>query len=110
MRAKAIVLLFAGMFLTNCVLFAGTGDGTKLQHFFVGTYTEGGSEGIYSFSLDPVTGKLKDNGLAAKTNNPSFLALTSNGKFLLSVHETKGENGSTWGNVNSSAEKKMMIG
>jgi len=106
MKAKSIVLLFAGMFLTNCVLFAGTSDRTKLQHFFVGTYTEGGSEGIYSFSLDPVTGQLKDDGLAAKTNNPSFLALTSNGKFLLSVHETKGENGSTMGYVESFAVKK----
>jgi len=103
MRANAIVILFIGVLLINSVLLAGSGDKEKLQHFFVGTYTEGGSEGIYSFSLDPVTGKLKDNGLAAKTNNPSFLALTSNGKYLLSVHETKGENGSTMGYIESFA-------
>ena len=108
MRVKANALLFVGMFLINCVLFAGTGDGAKPQHFFVGTYTEGGSEGIYSFSLDPVTGQLKDHGLAAKTNNPSFLALTSNGKFLLSVHETKGENGSTMGYIESFAVNKEV--
>ena len=101
MNVRAIVLLFAGAFLINNVLFADSGNKKDPQHFYVGTYTEGGSEGIYTFSLDPATGKLQDNGLAAKTNNPSFLALTTNGKFLLSVHETKGENGSTMGYVES---------
>jgi len=101
MNVRAVVLLFAGAFLINNVLFAGSGNKNDPQHFYVGTYTEGGSEGIYTFSLDPATGKLQDNGLAAKTNNPSFLALTTNGKFLLSVHETKGENGSTMGYVES---------
>jgi len=101
MNVRAIVLLFAGAFLINNVLFAGSGNKKDPQHFYVGTYTEGGSEGIYTFSLVPATGKLQDNGLAAKTNNPSFLALTTNGKFLLSVHETKGENGSTMGYVES---------
>ena len=101
MNVRAIVLLFAGAFLINNVLFAGSGNKKDPQHFYVGTYTEGGSEGIYTFSLVPATGKLQDNGLAAKTNNPSFLALTSNGKYLLSVHETKGENGSTMGYVES---------
>ncbi|HEY3388917.1 MAG TPA: lactonase family protein [Prolixibacteraceae bacterium] len=105
MRSNAIALLFIGIFLINNLLFAEPGNKTKPQPFFVGTYTEGGSEGIYSFSLDPVTGKLKDNGLAGKTNNPSFLALTSDGKFLLSVHETKGEDGSTMGYIESFAVK-----
>ncbi len=101
MKIKAIGFLFVGIFLINNILIARTGSKSGPQHFFVGTYTEGGSEGIYSFSLDPVTGKLKDNGLAAKTNNPSFLALTQDGKYLLSVHETKGENGSTMGYIES---------
>ena len=97
MNAKTIALLLIGIFLINNCLFAGTGNKKTLQNFFVGTYTEGGSKGIYSFGLDPVTGKLIDNGLAAKTNNPSFLALTANGKFLLAVHETKDENGNNMG-------------
>jgi len=105
MNVRAVVLLFAGAFLINNVLFAGSGNKKDPQHFYVGTYTEGGSEGIYTFSLDPATGKLQDNGLAAKTNNPSFLALTSNGKYLLSVHETKGENGSTMGYIESFSVK-----
>ena len=105
MNVRAVVLLFAGAFLINNVLFAGSGNKNDPQHFYVVTYSEGGSEGIYTFSLDPATGKLQDNGLAAKTNNPSFLALTSNGKYLLSVHETKGENGSTMGYIESFSVK-----
>ena len=101
MKVKAIVILFVGILLVNSSLLAGSGDKKTPQSFFVGTYTEGGSEGIYSFSLNPVTGKLTDHGLAAKTNNPSFLAMTSNGKFLLAVHETKGENGSNMGFIES---------
>ncbi len=106
MKVKTIVLIIIGMlFITN---YTGAASGNKnvLQYFFVGTYTDGGSDGIYNFSLDPVTGKLTDHGLAAKTNNPSFLALTVNGKFLLAVHETKGENGSSMGFIESFAVSK----
>ncbi len=106
MRANAIALLFIGLFLINNGLFAGSGDKKEPQRFFVGTYTQGRSEGIYSFSLDPVTGKLTDQGLAAKTTNPSFITLTADGKFLLSVHETQGEEGSPMGYVESFAVKK----
>ena len=104
MKSRAIVLLCFCILLIGNDLFAG--DGKTPQYFFVGTYTDAGSEGIYSFSLDPATGKLADHGLAAKTNNPSFLALTSNGKFLLAVHETKDENGSNNGFIESFAVKK----
>lgn len=106
MRANAIALLIIGLFLINNILLAGPGDKKGPQQFFVGTYTQGGSEGIYSFSLDPVTGKLKDQGLAAKTTNPSFITLTADGKFLLAVHETHGEEGSPMGYVESFAVKK----
>ena len=106
MRVKTIVLLFIGILLINNCLLAVSGNKKALQYFFVGTYTDAGSEGIYSFSLDPITGKLTYHGLAAKTNNPSFLALTSNGKFLLAVHETKDENGSNMGFIESFAVKK----
>jgi len=106
MRAKAIVLLLIGIFLISNYLLALSGNKNAPQYFFVGTYTDGGSEGIYSFSLDPVTGKLTDHGLAAKSNNPSFLALSLNGKFLLAVHETRNEDGSSMGFVESFEVKK----
>ncbi len=69
------------------------------MHFYVGTYTDTGSEGIYLFGLDPVTGKIHSNGLAALSENPSYLALTKNGKQLLSVRETKDENNQSTGYI-----------
>lgn len=42
---------------------------------YVGTYTQGTSKGIYRYELDPASGKLTPQGLAAEAVDPSFLAL-----------------------------------
>jgi 6-phosphogluconolactonase len=54
---------------------------------FVGTYTGKGSEGIYSYRFNPATGELASLGLAASTDNPSFLAVDPKGRFLYAVNE-----------------------
>jgi 6-phosphogluconolactonase len=54
---------------------------------YVGTYTRGGSKGIYAYRFDPASGKLSDAGLAAETPNPSFLTIHPNGKFLYAANE-----------------------
>jgi len=54
---------------------------------YVGTYTGKGSKGIYAFRFDPATGKFQDLGLAVATQNPSFLAVHPNGRFLYAVNE-----------------------
>jgi 6-phosphogluconolactonase len=54
---------------------------------YVGTYTGKGSEGIYLFKFDPGTGEVRSIGLAARTENPSFLAVDPNGRFLYAVNE-----------------------
>ena len=59
------------------------------QHLlYVGTYTGPKSEGIYAFRYDDATGKATSLGLAAKSSNPSFLAIHPNGRFLYAVNET----------------------
>ena len=69
-------------------------------HFFVGTYTEeNGSEGIYSYGLDPGSGKLHSNGLAVLSENPSYLILTMDGKHLISVREMLDENNRKMGYI-----------
>ena len=62
---------------------------------FIGTYTAGDSksEGIYLATLDSDSGSLKLVGLAAKSNNPSFLAVHPTKKFLYAVNELGGGNG-----------------
>ncbi len=52
--------------------------------FYIGTYTEGNStsEGIYTGTLDPATGRLGPLVPAARADNPNFLALSPDGRFL----------------------------
>ncbi len=56
------------------------------QSFFVGTYTDSGSEGIYSFLLHE-DGKLSSSGLASRAEHPSFLAKSADQKYLIAVNE-----------------------
>jgi 6-phosphogluconolactonase len=56
---------------------------------YVGTYTgKTDSKGIYLFEFSPDTGKLTSKGLAAETNDPSWLVVHPNKKFLYSVNES----------------------
>lgn len=57
--------------------------------FFVGTYTQDGStsKGIYAYRYDAASHEITDLGVAAETTNPSFVALSPNGKYLYAVNE-----------------------
>lgn len=54
---------------------------------FVGTYTRGDSKGIYSMRFDTAKGTLTAPQIAVETQNPSFLALHPNGRFLYACGE-----------------------
>jgi 6-phosphogluconolactonase len=54
---------------------------------YVGTYTHTGSEGIYTFRFNAKTGEISGLELAAKTNDPSFLVIDNQARFLYSVNE-----------------------
>ena len=60
------------------------------QVFYLGTYTEGAStsQGIYKYELSP-NGGVKQIGLAVMAENPSFLALSADKKFLVAINEVK---------------------
>ncbi len=60
---------------------------TAAQTFWLGTYTQGVSEGIYRWELSPA-GILARRGLGAAAKNPSFLAYGAGRKTLLTVNET----------------------
>ena len=60
--------------------------------FFVGTYTDTLSKGIYSYSLAD-DGKLEKIELAATSVSPSFLTKSTDSKYLLAVNETDNNNG-----------------
>jgi len=54
---------------------------------YVGTYTSGGSEGIYLCRLDLKTGVLQKLGVTRDVAEPSYLALAPNGRTLYAVNE-----------------------
>jgi 6-phosphogluconolactonase len=55
---------------------------------YVGTYTGSGSDGIYAYHFNPANGELNPVGLVAKTNNPSYITIDPDGRFLYAVNET----------------------
>ena len=58
--------------------------------FYVGTYTDKASEGIYKYALSE-DGTLEFVGLVAKSQNPSFLARTKDQRYLVAVNEINQE-------------------
>ncbi len=70
---------------------------------YIGTYTSGTSEGIYSFELDLKNGSASKPKLVAETVNPSFVAIHPNQKFLYAVNEIGNFEGEKTGAVSSFA-------
>ena len=86
---KKLVILSIIVAFYNCKTSKMKVD--KTTSFYVGTYTNGESKGIYKYQMDN-KGFLSKIGLVAVTNNPSFLAKTKDNSTLLAVDETN-ENG-----------------
>jgi len=57
---------------------------------FVGTYTGSGSKGIYVYHFNATTGKPQLVSNTDSADNPSYLAISKNGKFVYAVNETGG--------------------
>ena len=78
---------------------------------YIGTYTkgplsggDGRSQGIYRTTFDPTSGRLSDDvTLAAACDNPSYLAVHPNGRFLYAVNEVDDFDGQRSGAVSAFA-------
>jgi len=92
---KALVaVIFTAIVLQSCI--TGPGDKTRKAGtagsassgltFYVGTYTGQESRGIYKCRINS-GGKMELRGLVSETENPSYLALSHNGEYLLAVNE-----------------------
>jgi 6-phosphogluconolactonase len=79
--------LFTLTCLLTVLLVMAVGSSASEYLAYVGTYTGKGSEGIYAYRFDPATGAIQSIGLAAATDNPSFLAVDPKGRFLYAVNE-----------------------
>jgi 6-phosphogluconolactonase len=86
------------------MLISGSGLGQTTASgylLFVGTYTDGGSKGIYAYRFQPATGNLTPLGLVAETPNPTYLALSANHQFLYAVNEESNYRGTHSGLVSA---------
>ena len=100
LRNAALLGLFAtGMAATA----AQSAQGDGAMRVYVGTYTGGGSEGIYVLEMDPGDGSLSMPVLAGAAENPSFLARHPDGRFLFAVGEVSEVEGKPGGAVRSFA-------
>jgi len=71
----------------------------NIQFAYVGTYTTGRSEGIYSFRVHPATGCWEPMGASRGVANPSFLAAHPSRSLLYAVSEVDEARGSSAGEL-----------
>lgn len=65
------------------LLFLGAAARAEEIRFYLGTYTDHPlSQGIYTGTLDPRTGRISPLELAAQATSPNYLALSPDGRFL----------------------------
>ncbi len=69
-------------------LWSRRAEEEKRRLLLIGTQTEtGSSKGIYAAHWDPATGEIQNVGLAAESDNPTFLALSPDAKYLYAANE-----------------------
>jgi 6-phosphogluconolactonase len=70
-----------------CVFILSGIAEAKKHILYVGTYTKGMTNGIFVYKFNDQTGRLVDLKRPAVSNNPSFLTIAPNKKFLYAVGE-----------------------
>lgn len=81
-------LLAAFAFPLTLVRIEAKSAAAKHYLVYVGTYTtKTASKGIYAFRYNASSGQLTPAGVAAETQDPSWVAIHPSGKFLYSVNE-----------------------
>ncbi|MCL6293874.1 lactonase family protein [Jejuia spongiicola] len=81
MKFKMCIFLFS-VCLLNC-------SKPKNSTLYVGTYTNGDSEGVYQFQFNSETGELNKKQLASVSENPSFITYSPDKKYIYAVNENQ---------------------
>ncbi len=82
MRLFPFALLLSVSLFADSTLLGATPD-----RVYFGTYTKGDSKGVYFSEWDAAKGTLTKPVLAVEMENPSFLEMSRDGKFLYAVSE-----------------------
>jgi 6-phosphogluconolactonase len=99
-RRKVIQVLAVSTFASRA-WWAEAAEAGSGETLFVGTQTGPASKGIYSCKWDPAKGALGLLGLAAEAENPTFLALSPDAKYLYAANEVDSFNGTKGGGVSA---------
>ena len=85
----ACLAVVGGVLIGALAAQGPAGSEKKADKFwvYIGTYSGPKSKGIYRAELDLKDGKLSAARIAHEANNPSFLAIHPNRKFLYAVSE-----------------------
>lgn len=92
---KFTLLFFFALLLSAMPVLA------KKHLLYVGTYTKGMGDGIFVYSFNDHSGKLENLKIPAVSNNPSFLTISANKKFLYAANELDSLEGNRSGGVSS---------
>ncbi|QNI35075.1 lactonase family protein [Alloacidobacterium dinghuense] len=96
MKAAAVSSLAANTWWAEAKTATNAQDSRLM---FAGTQTGVSSKGIYAFRWDPSNGELKELGLAVESDNPTFIALSPDGKHLYAANEIDQYEGTKSGSV-----------
>ena len=103
---KFLIGLFGVFFLYTAAAGQRAASAPGDVIMFVGTYTRAPSKGIYAYRFQGATGTLTPlgtAGLAGETENPSFLAVHPNQRFLYAVNEVSRYDGRPAGSISAFA-------
>jgi 6-phosphogluconolactonase len=73
----------------------------QVSTLYIGSYTNGKSEGIYTYQFDSETGSLKNKQLVTKSSNPSYIITNSNKEVVYAVTESNKYNNTNSGAIAS---------
>ena len=77
-------MLFLILIISSCA-------SAQSYYLFVGTYTNKGSKGIYVYRFNASTGKAEPVSNTEGVVNPSYLAISSDNKYVYAANETGGK-------------------
>jgi 6-phosphogluconolactonase len=83
------------------ILLSGMPAVGKKHILYVGTYTKGVADGIFVYSFNNQNGRLTNLNKPAVSNNPSYLTISANRKYLYTVEELADLDSSKGGGVSA---------
>lgn len=89
---QIIIAGLTSIILNACNTNIESDEIMNYTEFYIGTYTDNESRGIYKYRLLD-NGIIENIGLAAKSENPSFLCKSIDGKYIIAVNEISSSEG-----------------